>query len=529
MPHFRRIIFLLPLLGVVIISLACRQPTRQISIPTISQASATPDPGVVTATTGPSALIATPVPTKTIQLPIVRSAEDPSIVSPTPDVERELPTVIPEEKQYYVQAGDTLGIISAKFGIPARMIINANQLLNPDWLSIGQLLTIPAPVPGSEGSSFKIIPDSELVYGPYAQSFDINTFVSRFDSYLGNYTEQVDGQMLTGPQVVMLVAQEYSVNPRLLLAILEYQGGWVTKAYPRGIYLDYPMGFQDETHKGLFFQLSWAADQLNRGFYLWKVNGIADWILYSGESIPVDPTLNAGTIGVQQFFAQLYDRWGWDFAVSPSGLYATYSNFFGYPFDYAYDPLLPDGLEQPAMQLPFEQGVNWAFTGGPHGGWGSGSAWAALDFAPGSDSLGCVESNLWVVAVADGFIISADTGRVIQDLDGDGNEGTGWTVLYMHIEGRDRVAAGTYLYAGDRIGHPSCTGGYSTGTHFHLARRYNGEWIPADQGSTGASLPFNLDGWISNGDGIEYDGYLTRDGESVEAWEGYFPENTIRR
>ena len=133
------------------------------------------------------------------------------------------------------------------------------------------------------------------------------------------------------------------------------------------------------------------------------------------------------------------------------------------------------------MQLPLEPNVDWAFTGGPHGGWGSGSAWAALDFAPGRQGLGCVQSDDWVVAVADGLISRADSGRVIQDLDNDGNEGTGWTVLYMHIEGRDRVEPGTYLKAGERIGHPSCTGGYSTGTHFHLARRYNGEWIPADQ------------------------------------------------
>jgi hypothetical protein len=83
--------------------------------------------------------------------------------------------------------------------------------------------------------------------------------------------------------------------------------------------------------------------------------------------------------------------------------------------------------------------------------------------------------------------------------------------------------------AGDRIGHPSCTGGYSTGTHFHLARRYNGEWIPADQTQSDTGLPFNLSGWISSGDGKEYDGYLTRNGESVEAWEGFFPENTIHR
>jgi murein DD-endopeptidase MepM/ murein hydrolase activator NlpD len=99
----------------------------------------------------------------------------------------------------------------------------------------------------------------------------------------------------------------------------------------------------------------------------------------------------------------------------------------------------------------------------------------------------------------------------------------------MHIEGRDRVQAGTYLKAGERIGHPSCVGGYSTGTHFHLARRYNGEWIPADQAQVGIEMPFILDGWVSSGDGIEYDGYLDRDGESIEALEGFYPENTIHR
>jgi hypothetical protein len=29
-------------------------------------------------------------------------------------------------------------------------------------------------------------------------------------------------------------------------------------------------------------------------------------------------------------------------------------------------------------------------------------------------------------------------------------------VLYMHIESRDRVEPGTFLRAGERVGHPSC-------------------------------------------------------------------------
>ncbi len=186
--------------------------------------------------------------------------------------------------------------------------------------------------------------------------------------------------------------------------------------------------------------------------------------------------------------------------------------------------MLPPGLTQPKLQLPFEPGADWAFTGGPHPGWDEGSAWAALDFAPPGDALGCVLSDAWVVAAADGPITRAENGAVIQDLDGDGFEQTGWVILYMHVDTRDRVQPGTILKAGQRIGHPSCEGGVSTGTHTHLARRYNGEWIPADQ-----DIPFVLDGWVSRGTGREYDGYLVRGDQTIEAYAGRSPNNGIQR
>ena len=518
MPRTRFIKYTILLL-VFIISLACRQSIQPLSIPTIGYNRTTPD---VTQTTAPD-------PTISIYIPVARSPDDVTIESPTPDVTRELPGIPTEDEQYFVQAGDSLGNIATRYNITVQMLIDANQITNPNLLEVGQELVIPAPIPGDQGSGFKIIPDSELVFGPYAQSFDLSEFVSRYDSYLNRYSEEAEGQTLTGAEIVQMVAQDYSVNPRLLLAVLEYQSGWVTKANPSQDARDFPIGIRDSWRKGLYLQLAWAANSLNRGYYLWRVDGIGGWLLNNGVIIPIDPSINAGTAGVQQLFALLYDRTGWDLAVSPEGLFTTFSDFFGHPFDYGFEPLNPENLDQPAMQLPFEEGVDWAYTGGPHAGWGDGSAWAALDFAPGANGLGCVQSDLWVVAVADGLIIRADQGRVIQDLNGDGNEGTGWIVLYMHIEGRDRVEAGTTVKAGERIGHPSCEGGYSTGTHFHLARRYNGEWIPADQAKAGYGVPFNLEGWVSSGNGIEYDGFLERDGESVEAWEGFYPANTIHR
>lgn len=445
-------------------------------------------------------------------------------LSPTPDAPHPLPTLRSEDEQYVVQPGDTLGEIAIRYSVPLETIIEANNISNPNILEIGQVLTIPAPQPISNGPAFKIIPDSELVYSPATVHFDLEGFVNYQNGYLARYSETIEDRTLSGVEIVEEIAASYSVNPRLLLALLEYHSEWLTNPDPHKSTLTYPLGWQDPWREGLYRQLSWVANELNRGYYMWRVNSIAAWTLADGTVVPIDPTINAGTAALQYLFARYYGLEQWWLAVSENGFITTYLSLYGFPFDYAIEPLVPPNLEQPPMRLPFEDGVEWAFTGGPHGGWGDGSAWAALDFAPANEPLGCTVSNAWVVAVADGLIVRTGDGQVIQDLDSDGYEQTGWVVLYMHIESRDRVKPGTFVKAGERIGHPSCEGGWSTGTHVHLARRYNGEWIPADQ-----HIPFNLDGWISSGDGNEYDGYLTRNGVQIEAWNGRSPQNTLSR
>jgi murein DD-endopeptidase MepM/ murein hydrolase activator NlpD len=135
-----------------------------------------------------------------------------------------------------------------------------------------------------------------------------------------------------------------------------------------------------------------------------------------------------------------------------------------------------------------------------------------VDFAPPSKTSGCVHSNVWVTAVASGLVVRSEPGELMIDMDGDGDERTGWNIFYLHISTEGRPPIGTYLEQGDPIGHPSCEGGHSTGTHIHLARKYNGEWMPADY-----VIPFNMEGWIPHDGSQPYLGTMTRNSQVVIA------------
>ncbi len=58
------------------------------------------------------------------------------------------------------------GIISRKYGVNVDLIMAANKLTNANLISVGQNLIIPPPPVTAYGTSFKVIPDSELVLSP---------------------------------------------------------------------------------------------------------------------------------------------------------------------------------------------------------------------------------------------------------------------------------------------------------------------------------------------------------------------------
>jgi len=407
---------------------------------------------------------------------------------------------------YIVKPGDTLSGIAQRFGVGLKALLQANQISDPNLLQVGQKLRIPT-TQSVAGPDLRLLPDSEFVYGPAYVDFGLTAFCTEQGGYLASYQEKVSGQLMSGPEIVRLVAHHYSVGPRLLLAILELKSGWVTDPQPTGNALSYPMGYKGASWERLYWQLAWSADQLNNGYYGWRGRGMPPLTWRDGSVTRLAATLNAGTAGLQYYLAQNAGKNQWQTWVGegPGSFLAAYRKLFGDPANYAIQPLIANDLEMPTLTFPWPQGEMWYYTGGPHGAWENGSAWAALDFVPAETGLGCRPASSWATAAAAGLVIHSQDGEVLVDLDGDGYEQTGWVLYYLHIAAKGRVAAGTWVRQGDKIGHPSCEGGISDATHLHFARRYNGEWIAAD-----GPLPLILSGWQAHSSGKAYDGTMTR-------------------
>jgi len=451
-----------------------------------------------------------PLPTAVVPSDVSVPLRAAEFVSPSPDPTRSAPE--PTAEPYIVRSGDTLGAIALEYNTTPDAIAQLSGLVDAASIGVGQQLLVPLAGIAQLGPGLKIAPDSEVVYGVSTVGFDVADFVSRTSGYLRSYTEEVDGEVLTGAQIVQLIAERYSVGPRTLLALIEYRGGWLSNPTPGPIALFYPAGHADERWSGLHKQLMWAADHLNDGYYDWKTRGGQTLLLSDFTRVRIAPGINSGTIALQALLAIDATPEQWSIDAGADGFVATYRTWFGDPFVGAFDP--PAYLVQPLLALPWAPGETWYYTGGPHGAWASGSAWGALDFVAPDDGVSCYQSDAWITSMSSGRVVRSRQGEVVVDLDSDGYEQTGWVLLYMHIEERDRVVVGAQLNVGDRIGHPSCEGGYSTATHLHLARRFDGEWIAAVGGT-----PFVIDGWTASGSGEEYNGALEKDGVRKEACE----------
>lgn len=436
------------------------------------------------------------------------------------------PTILPQTPEpdqsrlegnayiYYTRSGDTRQALALRFGVPLDDIPNPQNDRGNALLPPGIKFAIPAR-PDMPDPFPLLLPDSEVVYSPTTAGFSVVDYVQSAGGFLSTYMEEIDGERFSGGEIVERAAVETSINPRVLLAFLEYRSGWV-RGSPSGADSNrYPIGFFTDGYAGLYKELLLSARQLTIGYYGWRSGKTLELVFPGGVRRRLDPLLNPGSAAVQTLFAQLYSPARWQSELSePGGFLAVYAAMFGDPWARAAiaGPLLPFDLAQPSLELPFQPGETWSLTGGPHPAWGVGSPWGGLDLAPASVEPGCTVSRFWVTSAASGLVIRSANGAVALDLDGDGLESTGWVLVFLHIAREERVESGRLLDVNERVGHPSCEGGVATGTHVHLARKYNGEWIAAGQ-----PAPFLLSGWQAWEGEKAYSGALIRGDQVVTA------------
>jgi LasA protease len=414
---------------------------------------------------------------------------------------------------YIAQTGDSLASIASHFNSSVQEILAVNTFIPADASTMppGMPMKIPIYYQPFWGTQYQILPDGLFINGPAQVGFDTTQFVEDHPGWLKSFSEYAFNDNHTGAEIIDYVALNYSVSPRVLLALLEYQDGALSSSSLAEEASQYPLGYHDWQHVGLYMQLVWAANTLNNGYYGWRNGDLVEFEHLDGTLDRIDPWQNAATVALQYYFSKLFDGDQYARTVAQDGFAQTYENLFGDPW-LNVTPHIPGSLVQPDLTLPFLPGITWAYTGGPHTGFGTGEPWAAIDFAPGAISSGCVPTDEWATAVASGVIARSEQATVVLDLDGDGDERTGWVIFYFHVGTEGRVPLGKVLQAGDPIGHPSCEGGRTTGTHIHIARKYNGEWMSAD-----GIVPYNLGGWIVHKGSAAYDGTLTKGGRIIIA------------
>ena len=252
---------------------------------------------------------------------------------------------------YYSQSGDTVPSVAKRFNVTEEEVTSSEQLSPTGLIKPGTLLIIPDRIDNNTTPNIQIIPDSEIIFSGTAVDFNVKTYVKQAGGHLSTYREFLNSTgWSTGAQIIERAAYENSINPRLLLAVLEYESRWVHGQPIDALHTDYPMGFMDIRYKSGFMQIVWAVNQLSIGYYGWRAGTLTELQFPDGTKLRLDPNLNAGTVAIQYLFSRLHSQSQWAQIINPeTGFPAIYAQMFGDPWARAelVNPIFPPGLTQP--------------------------------------------------------------------------------------------------------------------------------------------------------------------------------------
>ena len=346
-----------------------------------------------------------------------------------------------------------------------------------------------------------LVSDGQFVWGPNVGDFNIGAFLDDQGSPLAAYAPDIE-----------LWASYSSVNPKVLIAILELRYGWVS-GFPDSITEDEMRSTIEDTAMGLastFYEHMHTWGALRPPFS--PVPSLGPSILLEDGSVAsLDPSLSSATVALITAMADDISPAGYESKFA--GMTRDFNTIFGAMFPES-DPLdisneivplnaPPEGL----FQLPFPLGAEWVASG-PHS-WNGGSwppPFSSIDFFTGGGSC-AAPPNQYAVAAAYGTVNRPYGYSCWLEID----HGNGWVTSYYHLSN---------LYSGAPIGRDgkvgtiaceTCAGGFATGPHVHFSLKYNGAYVSLE------GVEFS--GWKVHAGSVPYNsGSFERDGTFLNAY-----------
>jgi hypothetical protein len=349
-----------------------------------------------------------------------------------------------------------------------------------------------------EATTPMLVSNGQFVWGPNAAGFDVGSYLQSRGSDLATFADDI-----------ILWSDYTSVNPQVLLAVLEVRDGMIDGSLT-GKAADDVRARIEDTAVAL-------AKAFYEHLYLWGSRRAPDAqppsagpLIDFGDGVVAElsTATSSGSYAVASVLAVQSDLSSWQQQITSqtaAGFPETFAKLFP-----GVDPLdEANAIDPPAappadlLQFPFPLGAVWYFNG-PHS-WNGDSTppFSSMDFYAGGGTCSA-PPYLFSVAAASGSTIHPSHYSCWLEID----HGGGWTTSYYHLINTHQ---GTSILRNGRMGTIDCqicAGGYATGPHVHFSLKYNGSYVSLDG--------TRLSGWkVKVGNQAYYSGSIQRDGVTL--------------
>ncbi len=323
--------------------------------------------------------------------------------------------------------------------------------------------------------------DQRLTYEPDFYTPQVQGFLDTQPGTLKRLAFQVGDRQHTFAETLVSQTSYYSVNPKVVLALLELQSSLLSTAGPSAEQVGWAMGYRGENgnRRGLSAQVRWAVRQIVYGKRAYP-NSIP--LTYAdNSSVPPPPGMGMSEYVVAYVLAQtttpdrlpsllqrfqaVYTSLFGDPRPAPEGWPAPSAPFLAWPMQHAaqvtsfFDHDAPFLTRDASSSITTYWGrseTDIAFAYDGHDGW---------DYALAPPDM--------ALAAADGQVIfagNADDGCATRAVILD--HGNGYRTLYWHLASVD-VETGQPITRGQTLGMIGASG-CATGPHLHFGVQYLG-------------------------------------------------------